>query len=180
MYSRLHFINERKSKVELNKILKLKFADNEFNNIGSSFMDYPNLAKYFDSELKKEGLRLICTSYGKDKSVPVGFFELQRHTASVEPHTDELSKGRYFALFTAQNKTLPNQKQFGRYFYESTNELRYYDENGKRQSTKLLEHTLLVFNPNKQHEMIFYGDYSTLLLFTVEKDKPCKSRSTSP
>ena len=179
MYSQLHFIDERKSRAELNRILKLKFYDNDFNNIGGPFTDYPNLAKYFDKELKKNGLRLICTSDGRDKSVPIGFFELQRHTASVEPHTDELRKGRYFALFTAQNRTVPYQKQFGRYFYESTNELRYYDESGKKQSTKLLENTLLVFNPNKQHELIFYGDYSTLMLFTVEKDKPCKSKNTS-
>ena len=48
MYSRLHFIDEKKSRTELNRILKLKFADNEFNNIGSPFTDYPNLAKYFD------------------------------------------------------------------------------------------------------------------------------------
>lgn len=143
-------------------------------------MDYPNLSKYFDVVLKENGLRLVSTRLDKDHSIPVGLFELQRHTASVEEHTDRLSKGKYFALFVCKNQRVPYYRQSRRYFYESTNLLRYYDENGKKRSTKLLEHTLLVFNPNKQHEMIFYGDYSTLLLFTVEKDKPCKSRSTSP
>lgn len=178
MYSRLHFINERKSKAELNRILKTKFGDNEFNNIGSPFMDYPNLSKYFDVVLKENGLRLVCTRLDKDHSIPVGFFELQRHTASVEEHTDILSKGKYFALFVCKNQRVPYYRQSRRYFYESTNLLRYYDEHGKKQSTRLLEHTLITFNPNKQHEFIFYGDYSTLMLFTVEKDKPCKSKST--
>lgn len=178
MYCHLQFIDEYKSKVELNRILKTKFDDNEFNDNKSPFMDYPNLSKYFDVKLKENGLRLVSTRLDKDHSIPVGFFELQRHTASVEEHTDRLSKGKYFALFVCKNQRLPYYRQSRRYFYESTNLLRYYDEHGKKQSTRLLEHALITFNPNKQHEFIFYGDYSTLMLFTVEKDKPCKSKST--
>lgn len=160
---------------ELKQIAGLPFEDDRFDNTPYSMMQYPAFKEYLNEQLSEEDCYLEQPpkkgSRGyRDWDTSIGFnaFDLQRHTASVDEHTDDVTKGRYLGLYVVSTKPSPFATRRTRYF-DSRAELRYTNQYGVKVRTRLSTGTVLVFNPRMKHELINYGDLTTFALFDVKK-----------
>lgn len=161
--------------VELKRIGKLEFENNNFNNRPFYFSDFPNFQSYLNSLLESEDLQLPSLEHDvhANSAIGRGKFDLQRHTASVAEHRDDVPPGIFYGLYVLNARDMPYMNQFHRRlkYFDTRNEFWYYDLDGKKQKERIKPGELYVFNPRRDHQLIFYGDYSTLVLFDVIKSK---------
>lgn len=161
---------------ELKEIAGLNFAEDRFDNMPFSFNDYPAFKAHLSVLLAAEGCYLNQPPKKGDKGyrnwdTSIGFnaFDLQRHTASVDEHTDDVSKSRYFGMFVIETKQPTRSSLRG--YYDTRSELRYFDPQGYKKRSRLSKGDLVMFNPRKNHELIYYGDLTTVALFDIKRLK---------
>lgn len=153
---------------EMRKLRRLPVEEDSFNNRSDSLSDYPEWAAWLRGALELEGFKLISRRLSVTSAgIGPGYFELQRHTSSVDEHTDDLEKGVYFGLFVVKSSR-PVKSRRG---YSTESELRYFDAYGAKTRYSLLPGHVIVFNPRREHELIYYGEKTTFALFCVEKLK---------
>ena len=162
---------------ELKQIAGLPFEDDRFDNMPYSLLHYPAFQAHLNVLLEEEGCHLEqppkkgTKGYRNwDSSIGFNAFDLQRHTASVDEHTDDVSKGRYFGLYVLKANGAGVSSRRSKYF-DTRTELRYIDQFKSKQRTRLDQGTLLVFNPRMKHELIHFGDLTLFALFDVKKVK---------
>lgn len=158
----------QKLDLEVRKLRRLPVVEGSFNNRYDSLSDYLEWVNWLSGALELEGFKLLSKPLSsRSAGVNSGFFELQRHATSVPEHVDDLERGVYFGLFVLKCSR-PARSRRG---YDTENELRYYDAFGTKTRSALLPGHLLVFNPRREHELIYYGEKATFALFCVEKLK---------
>lgn len=157
---------------DVDKICGLPFEEDRFDNMPYDLDDFPHFKAHLIELLEVEGCVLYEPKTKKEKqydsSIGFNLFDIQRHTASVGEHTDDVKAGCYFGLFVLKRNT---ELCKGRRWYDCRSELRYYSHEGKKKKDRLNSFDLLIFNPRRNHELIFYGDHVTLVLFDVQKLK---------
>lgn len=151
--------------------------EDRFDNMPISMLTYPAFKDKLSKLLEVEGCHLEQlpkkgTKAYRDWDSSIGFnaFDLQRHTASVEEHTDDVTVGRYFGLYVLGTKETAISSRRSKYF-DTRTELRYTDQFKSKQRTRLAQGTLLVFNPRMKHELIHFGELTLFALFDVKKVK---------
>lgn len=162
---------------ELKEIRGLPVEEDRFDNMPISMLTYPAFKDKLSKLLEVEGCHLEQlpkkgTKAYRDWDSSIGFnaFDLQRHTASVGEHTDDISVGRYFGLYVVQNKkAIPPTRRSG--MFDTRSELRYTNQFGEKKRVRLRQGELLVFNPRMKHELIYFGERTTIALFDVKKVK---------
>lgn len=161
---------------ELREIAGLSFEDDRFDNMPTSFNQFPLFKEHVNELLEVAGFGLEqpprkgTKAYRKwDTSIGFNAFDLQRHTASVDGHTDDVTLGRYFGLFVIDAKPQAASRR-SRYF-DNRSEFRYFNQSGSKERKRLDEGDLVIFNPRRSHELIYFGDLTTLALFDVKKLK---------
>ncbi len=162
---------------ELQEIRGLPVEEDRFDNMPISMLTYPAFKDKLNELLEVEGCQLEqlpkkgTKAYRNwDSSIGFNAFDLQRHTTSVDEHTDDVSKGRYFGLYVVQNKkATPATRRFG--IFDTRTELRYTNQFGEKKRVRLRQGELLVFNPRMKHELIYFGERTTFALFDVKKVK---------
>ena len=169
-------LSEKKLNRELKEIEGLRFEDDRFDNMPFSMLDYPAFKDYLNKRLAHEGCHLEQPPEKGTKAYRIwdsgiGFnaFDLQRHTASVDEHTDDVLRGRYFGLYVVDTQRSITSRR-GRYF-DTRSEFRHINQFGGRERTRLSKGDLLVFNPRLKHELIYFGNLTTVALFDVKKTK---------
>lgn len=162
---------------ELSIVSGLKFEDDRFDNMPYSLLHYPAFQAHLNELLEEGGCHLEqppkkgTRGYRNwDSSIGFNAFDLQRHTASVDEHTDDVSKSRYFGLYVLKANGAGISSRRSKYF-DTRTELRYTDQFKNKQRTRLDQGTLLVFNPRMKHELIHFGDLTLFALFDVKKVK---------
>ena len=157
---------------DVDKICGLPFEEDRFDNMPYDLVDFPHFKTHLIELLASDGFGLYEPKTNKEKqydsSIGFGSFDLQRHTASVDEHTDDVKAGCYFGLFV-----LKRNVEFwkGRQWYDCRSELRFVSPTGTKDRHRLNLYDLVLFNPRRNHELIFYGDHVTLALFDVRKLK---------
>ena len=157
---------------DIEKISGLRFDEDRFDNLPYDLDDFPNFRTHISELLDAES---CCLYVPKNRSERVwdagigeGMFDLQAHTASVDEHTDDVKRGCYFGLFVLKR----NFTEFkNRSWFDCRTELRYFNELGAKERTRLDVGKLIIFNPRRNHELIYFGDKTTFLLFDVRKLK---------
>ena len=166
-------IREARAMEDMKTAAGFKFDDDRFDSGGYSFDLLPDMKEYVLDFLDGEECELLGENHFRkfkhiwDTAPLPGDFEIQRHTASVDLHTDDVHRRCYFGLLVLECR----EKESSRYrrYYDNRNELRYYDQFGKKMTKRLGAGEMLVFNPRKPHELIYFGDYTAFALFTVVK-----------
>lgn len=156
---------------EIQQIVGLKFDDDRFNNVPFSFSQFPLFEKELNELLSAEhGFSLEKPSNKRyrswDSSIGLNVFDLQRHTASIDEHTDDVSPKRYFGMYIV--KTAQGIHSRRNYYFDTRTEFRYFNENGVKKRTRLNNGDLLIFNPRRSHELVFFGEYTLFALFDVK------------
>ena len=161
---------------ELKQIAGLTFEDDRFDNMPVSFNEFPLFKERLNDLLELYGFGLEqppkrgTRGYSNwDTSIGFNAFDLQRHTASVDEHTDDVERPRYFGLFVVAS--VPGSTNRRSRYYDNRSEFRYFNELGAKERTRLSVGDLLIFNPRRKHELIYFGDLVTLALFDVKKLK---------
>lgn len=161
---------------ELQQIAGLNFEDDRFDNMPVSFNEFPIFKEHVNELLEWEGFGLEQpprkgTKAYRNWDTSIGFnaFDLQRHTASVDEHIDDVESPRYFGLFVVDTKPVAKSRR-ARY-YDNRSEFRYFNQTGGKERKRLAEGDLVIFNPRRKHELIYFGDLVTLALFDVKKLK---------
>jgi hypothetical protein len=101
----------------------------------------------------------------RDVSIPEGYFEFQKHTVSIESHTDDVANSTFMAMLVVDLQSCVKSR------YDKRPLFTYFDHDNKKQSRRLDTDTLVVFNPRKNHQMMYFGYNYTVLLFSVWKAK---------
>lgn len=150
---------------ELTKISKLYHTKNEFLSDLFELKAFPNVLEDIKSQLSEMGLRLLNENERSGGSaIPYGRFELQTHEVSVTPHEDDVPVGTYFALYPVKSTPIVHSR------YPSLTVLRYFLNKEKRTSDLVIG-DLIVFSPRRTHELLFYGEATTFMIFSVKKDR---------
>ena len=152
---------------DIQKIMGLPFEVDCFTNSPFDFDEVPLFRRHLEQMIQARSVQLLQKSPGfMDSAFGVNRFELQRHTASVDEHTDDVARGIYFGVYAVGNvgEAGPYRRR-----YDTRVELRYYDHCGRKHKTRIGVRDCAVFNPRRPHELVFYGDFTTLALFSVEK-----------
>lgn len=177
-------IEHRELVTELEKLLKLEVEVDSFNNIPHSFRDFPLLKVQLEELLLEHSLQLSNepdtrnSNYYQANVIGQGAFELQRHTASVNEHTDDIVRSRFFGLYVIATETPDNMTDRRRRYFDNRTELRYFTPGGTKVKQRLEAGTLLIFNPRRNHELVFYGYHTTYMIFDVVRKKHEQEKTT--
>lgn len=146
---------------------KSDFRINEFDNRQIHKSVLPFLWSWFDNTISQE--QFIPINRSTSTLQPViepEMIDIQCHNRSIFPHTDDIPKGQYFQLVVLDLKATNKSKWT---FNEERPVFSYYDGNGHKHSQRLLVGDSVVFNPRREHSMIYYGDIYTVAIRTVVK-----------
>lgn len=163
---------------ELENILKLEVEVDSFNNTPHSFRGFPILKVQLEELLLEHSLQLSNkpdsrnSNYYQANVIGQGAFELQCHTVSVNEHTDDIIRSRFFGLYVIATETPDNMTDRRRRYFDNRTELRYFTPGGTKVKKRLDVGDLMVFNPRRNHELVFYGDHTTYMIFDVVRKKP--------
>ena len=156
----------KKLEAEHRAIARLHHIKNEFNSLEYVLGKYPVVEARIKKLLEAQGFTNDFNTKGVSPSPEC--FEIQTHNVSVHPHRDALTKGVYFGVYCVKTKDLRIRTE-----YLSVTEL--YSSLGKqKQKHNMYEGVLCVFDPRQTHSMMFYGEETTLILFTVKRIKKVK------
>ena len=156
----------KKLEAEHRAIARLLHIKNEFNSLEYVLGKFPVVEARIKKLLEAQGFTNNFNT--KEVSPSPECFEIQTHNVSVEPHEDTLTKGVYFGVYCVKTKDLRIRTG-----YPSVTEL--YSSLGKqKQKHNMYEGVLCVFDPRQTHSMVFYGEETTFILFTVKRIKKVK------
>jgi len=152
---------------ECARIAALDIDEDEFMNEPVSFDCFPAFTAELDEWLAARGYLRTHEEVRVCSQILAGHFELHRHNASVETHTDDVLAPVHFILAVIRSDA-PAYRSDSR--FDNRNEFSYY--HGRKKESKRLEPgDFVIFNPRRPHGLIFYGRRDTLLLASV---KPIK------
>ena len=155
---------------EQRAIARLFHFKNEFSSDEYALCDYPVVDAHVKKLLQAQGFTTNFKS--KWPSPSTECFELQTHNVSVHPHKDDVPHGMYFALYVVKTKKVRPDSG-----YASITE--FYSQLGrKEQKHNFYEGALCVFDPRQTHSLMFYGEETTFMLFTVKRIKKVKVPSS--
>lgn len=142
---------------ELRQIARLPHIKNKFYSDNFKLYEYP--AVLSDIESQADGLGYEAY---KERS---GNFELQTHSRSVETHTDDLNKRLVFGLYPVKSKLVVHD------YYDSRTALNYWLGKRKHTDRRMEVGELIIFNPRRPHSLIYYGEETTFMLFTMSRKR---------
>lgn len=156
----------KKFKSEMKKISRLPHDKNDFMTPAYPFDDYPIVRQELVHQLSELGFELLNDNNRRFHGpiVCANTFELQTHNRSVPEHTDDVGRGLYFAIFPVKHKNIVKCQE------QTMTEFNFYLDSGKK-CVGLKDVEVVVFNPRKPHSLIYYGDETTFMLFTVKRIK---------
>lgn len=151
-------IHPRMKKTHFNSIVKdftskssKKLWKNEFANTQSK-TEYPILASLLE-EAHTDGVfeeDFSPEMVSGDSSIGRKNIEIQWHQASVEEHTDDVCMAFFKMVVLGLKRAADTQFDIRPVF-------NYYDYHGKNRSMRLQAGDVVIFNPRKNHSMIYYG-----------------------
>lgn len=158
-------MSRRKYIQECREVSKLRHKKNEFESDHYELIEYPVIHKDIQFQLNSIGYELLPN---KERSsfllIPPMVFEIQTHNRSVDEHTDDSPRGVLFGIYPVK------QKNIGVSFYNTMTELRGFFQ-GRKFKEKLSVGKLVVFNPIQTHSLIYYGEETTYMMFSVRKKR---------
>lgn len=153
---------------ELRKIARLPHPKNEFMSQQYRLNEYPSVLEHITFLAAEKGYTLPTLNRFVDGADnPNGKFEIQTHTVSVPLHTDDFAVGNYLGLLPVASKLLV--KDMPSHYTTTPTLLRFYE--GHRKREELLQNSLIIFSPWRPHELIYYGEATTFILFALRKRK---------
>lgn len=155
-------------KKQINALFKSGRAEkNAFDHPDIALCEISGLQSEMDSMLiNEEGFKFkqVRDFMYLDGAPKRGYVSIQRHSVSVEEHTDDVSTGVYFQCYVVSLRTVTETR------YDNRPEFRYYDAQGRSNRTRIDEGYSIIFNPRRKHSLIFHGDECTLAIRSVERD----------
>ena len=151
--------------------LNIKISKNDKNILKKFFIKNPEMIGEFNTENKFKtcipenyvwiNKQHIKMDIDNEKFVP------QKHCWSVEPHVDDCLYD--FCLIVIKTELSREAKHITRNQFIRRAKFNYTSINGVQMLRFLQEGDVIFFNPRKEHSLIFYGEYVTLLLTSIGK-----------
>lgn len=148
---------------EMQAIARLPHEKNEFESDRYAFSEYPRVHTEISLQAGDQGF-LLPSWHRTGSYIPYGKFELQTHQACVEEHTDSVKSFEYFGIFPVRSKRVIKTT------YHSCTDFNHYQGRNKAKS-RLEVGKLVVFHPSKPHSLLYYGEETTFMLFSLWKDR---------
>lgn len=145
-------------------LLTLDFEHDCFDNPMYEFDQFPDFKHYVINRLNDKGYELYTKRSSLDSGIPPGQFTIQSHQISVESHTDDVLAPKFFAIVPIQINPIVDQ------LYNSSSQFLFF-KNRKKERTWIREFDVIIFNPRKPHQWIYYGEQVIYALFTVIKQR---------
>lgn len=136
---------------------------NSFDHRDVRIEDIDGLLGVFDDGASDDygNAYVQAKTYESDSAPRPGECSIQRHSTSVEDHTDDVSRGVFFqCCFLWLTDRISTA-------YDRRPEFLYFDPAGKKHKSRISGGDSIIFNPRKPHSLIFYGAECTLALRAV-------------
>lgn len=146
------------------RIAKLPHDKNDFLSVAYWFSEYPEVESAVFSQAEAAGFGFPDVTKHTDTPIRPRRFELQTHQRSVEKHLDDVARSYYFGLLPVARRV----RVRGPF---ETGTLLHFGLGGQKLYRRLEIGSLIVFNPRVWHELVYYGEETTFMLFTLVRKR---------